>query len=80
MPRDVTPWLTALRAYSGALISALETEVIVDHQALPICTSLPLCKGQTHVQRIGQSSTDLGEKVVREKEYRSAMADGKMIY
>jgi hypothetical protein len=39
MPKDVTPWLTALRAYS-------------------ICTSLPL-----------------GEKVVSEKEYLSAMAE-----
>lgn len=39
MPRDVTPWFTALSAYS-------------------ICTSLPL-----------------GEKVVSEKEYLSAMAE-----
>ena len=39
IPNDVTPWLTALRAYS-------------------ICTSLPL-----------------GEKVVSENEYLSAMAE-----
>jgi len=39
MPSEVTPWLTALRAYS-------------------ICTSFPL-----------------GEKVVSEKEYLSAMAE-----
>lgn len=50
-------------------------EYVADYRPSPICTSLPLHNGQIHMQRMEQDSTDLGEKVVREKEYRSAMAD-----
>ena len=41
MPREVTPWLTALRAYSSGRVSRGVREGD-DEGGSPICTSFPL--------------------------------------
>jgi len=44
MPREVTPWLTAFRAYSGMMLLIVLTDLF--YHSLPICTSFPLKIGQ----------------------------------
>lgn len=76
MPRAVTPWFTALRAYSTLTVSHNPNparkclSLPCTYQSGPACRFVPLvvsfhCK-------MGRA-TYLGEKVVNENEYLSAM-------
>lgn len=71
MPREVTPWFTAVRAYSVVEVSGLVLSVWAAgctylHQLA--AAVLSVC-----IPPMGNMQTYLGEKVVREKEYLSAI-------
>jgi hypothetical protein len=73
MPNEVTPWLTALRAYSSEMMSSGQTRFqrpgrtyLDEFAAVMVSSMVPL-------ELCQHWSTYLGEKVVREKEYRSAI-------
>ena len=93
MPRAVTPWLTAFKAYSTLCHSQLPIQPdpsallclmmhlssIAEHRKLltnlhQLSTAQSLLEQEADKQ-MGRPRrlTYLGEKVVREKEYRSAM-------
>lgn len=70
MPREVTPWFTALRAYS-------RHEVSGEHAAGPLrytyLHQLPTADALADEHSETAIGSYLGEKVVREKEYLSAI-------
>jgi len=87
MPRAVTPWLTAFKAYSAGCqqCSSFETTEPAGQTAKPSAVAsnrggrrtdldqLPAAKTVSTQSRNQADRTYLGEKVVREKEYLSAM-------
>jgi hypothetical protein len=72
IPKDVTPWLTALRAYSAAISakSMIVPGVNTDQSAPTFRCNM----SATILGSLEKACSYLGENVVREKEYRSAMA------
>jgi hypothetical protein len=74
MPSEVTPWFTALRAYSGSCQAHFENSNKICQESTYL-DEFPTAKmlADNH-QSSDILATDLGEKVVSEKEYLSAMA------
>lgn len=86
IPSAVTPWLTALSAYSATSQNITPQSIAISEHAgsiySPICTSFPLHTVSTRICcRSNLDVTYLGEKVVSEKEYLSAiLTDALEIY
>lgn len=69
IPRDVTPWLTAFKAYSGELLESgrRDNDFIKAHQFAPAFRCNVSVVANSLVG-LGCLVTYLGEKVVRENE------------
>src|SRR5579862_7142214 len=81
IPSEVTPWFTALRAYSAICISLLSVGLVVSACLLEIAvTYLHQLPTEQRLARLSRTPVRearwikyLGEKVVNENEYRSAI-------
>lgn len=72
IPSDVTPWLTALRAYSAHVLDlTVLADVVLSHT--PICTSFPLYK---LANRSGASNRGAGCIPGRERRERERVSVG----